>query len=111
MLWIRRSPPPPQKVCFQSMNSSCNRCLLHLLAFQVCVPQLQVDGGRKRRLPRASAGLHPPGLSGLRRHLDEAGGQFRQAQTHQQRTGRPGTRKGHFLFIFTTVLLKAFTCC
>lgn len=64
------------------------------LAFQVRVPQLQVDGGRKRRLPRPPAGLHPPGLSGLRRHLDEAGGQLRQAQTHQQRAGRPGTCKG-----------------
>lgn len=64
-----------------------------LIVFQICVPQLQVDGGRKCWLPRASAGLHPPGLSGLRRHLDEAGGQFWQAQTHQQRAGWPGTRK------------------
>lgn len=63
-----------------------------------------MDGSRKRRLPCASTGLHPPGLSGLRRHLDETGGQFWQAQTHQQRAGWPGTRKGpFFLFIFWTV--------
>lgn len=63
---------------------------------QVRVPQLQVDGGRERRLARSAPCLHPPGLSGVGRHLDEAGGQFRQAEAHQQRTGRPGTRKGHF---------------
>ena len=60
---------------------------------QVRVPQLQVDGGWERRLPGPPEGLHPPGLPGLRRHLDATGGQLRQAQTHQQRAGRPGTRK------------------
>lgn len=75
------------------------------LVLQVCVPQLQVDGGGKCRLPCASAGLHPPGLPGFRRHLDEAGGQFRQAQTHQQRAGRPGTCKRPFPFILTTRML------
>lgn len=66
-----------------------------LLASQVRVPQLQVDGGRERRLPRAAARLRPPGLPGVGGHLDAAGGQFRQAEAHQQRTGRPGTRKRH----------------
>lgn len=75
--------------------------------FQVRVPQLQVDGGRERRLPGTPAGLHPPGLSGLGRHLDETGRQFRQAQTDQQRTGRPGTRKQLECFLsFASLLLQ-----
>lgn len=53
--------------------------------FQVCVPQLQVDGGWQCWLPSAPQGLHPPWLPGFWRYLDEAGGQFWQAQADQQR--------------------------
>lgn len=60
------------EVCVSCLNLKA----LAIPSLQVCVPQLQVDGGGKRGLPRAPAGLHPPGLSGLRRHVDEAGGQL-----------------------------------
>lgn len=53
--------------------------------FQVRVPQLQVDGGWQCWLPSAPEGLHPPRLTSFWRHLDEAGGQFWQAQADQQR--------------------------
>lgn len=58
----------------------------HLFLFQVCVSQLQMDGGWQCRLSSAPKGLHPPGLIGFWRHLDEAGGQFWQAQADQQWT-------------------------
>lgn len=82
------------------------------VAPQVRVPQLQVDGGGQRGLPGATAGLYPPGLSGLRRHLDEAGGQFRQVKTHEQRAGRPGTCKDtkiYFLYAGIVSLARYYT--
>lgn len=44
-----------------------------------------MDGGWQCWLPSAPEGLHPPWLPGFWRHLDEAGGQFWQAEADQQR--------------------------
>lgn len=68
--------------------------LSHLpFLFQVCVSQLQVDGGWQCWLSGPPKGLHPPWLPGFWRHLDEAGGQFWQAQADQQRAWWSRPRK------------------
>lgn len=64
--------------------------LIPLWPPKVRVPQLKVDGSGERGLSRAAQSLHPPGLPGLRRDVDASGGQLWQAETDQQRTGRPG---------------------
>lgn len=65
-------------------------CLWFLLSPslpQICVPQLQVDGGWQRGLPCAPKSLYTPWFSSFWRHLDETGGQFWQTQADQQRVG------------------------
>lgn len=54
---------------------------------QICVSQLQVDGGRQCWFPRAPKSLYTPWFSSFWRYLDETGGQFWQTQADQQWTG------------------------
>lgn len=78
---------------------------------KVRVPQLKVDGSGERGLSCAAQSLHPPGLPGLGRDVDAPGGQLWQAETDQQRAGRPGARMCHNNYVQIHLQVILFIYC
>lgn len=75
---------------------------------QVRVPQLEVDGGRECGLAGTAEGVHSSGFASLRGDVDATGRELRQAETHQQRARRSGTRKP-FIILYIHFHIVRFT--
>ena len=72
------------------------------------VSQLGVGGDRQGRAAHARATLHPPGLAGQRRALDETVAVLPQTQAHQQQPRPERTRKHPVFFTRTNRQLSTF---